>query len=119
MKDEPNLMTFDLKINFENFELKSGQIDLKVFLKLNSHIVDSIQNICSFSHHVNFAETIVNGFLIRGSINSVFNHKRFIHSLQYLQEKNRTVWSGNFTYRDKIDSFVFFAPKFELIRNKG
>lgn len=111
-------MTFDLKIRLKKIEFKSRQTDLKVFLKLNSHIVDSIQNICSFSHHVDFAEAKVDAFLIRGNINSVLNHKRFIQSLRYLQEKNRTIWSGYFTYRDKIDSFVFFAPKFELLKNK-
>ena len=107
-------MTFDLKISFEEFELKSGLIDLKTFLNLDTHFTDSIQNICSFSHYVNFAETIVDGFQICGSINKIFNHKRFIDSLKYIQEKNQTTWSGYFSYRDEIDSFVFYAPKFEL-----
>ena len=110
-------MTFDLSIRFKEFELKSGLIDLKTFLKSNKHIADSIQNICSFSHYVNFAETIIDGFRICGSINSVFNYKRFIQSLKYLQEKNQTTWSGHFTYRDKINSFIFCAPKFELKDN--
>jgi len=118
MKNKSNIMTFDLKISFKEFELKSGLIDLKTFLNLNTHITDSIQNICSFSHYVNFAETIIDGFQIRGSINSIFNHKRFIDSLKYLQEKNQTTWSGYFTYRDKIDSFIFYAPKFKLKNNQ-
>ena len=117
MKKQSNLMTFDLNINFRGFELKSGLVDLKTFLKLNKHITASIQNICSYSHYVNFAETIVDGFQIYGSINNVFNHKRFIQSLKYLQEKNQTTWSGYFTYRDKIDSFIFCAPRFELKNN--
>jgi len=118
MEDKLNIMTFDLKISLKDFELKSGQIDLKGFLNLNNHIADSIQNICNFSSYVNFAETIVDGFRIRGSINSVFNHKRFIQSLKYLQEKNRTTWSGHFTYTDKTDSFVFLAPEFELLEDE-
>ena len=111
-------MTFDLKISFKEFELKSGLIDLKTFLNLNTHITDSIQNICSFSHYVNFAETIIDGFQICGSIDSIFKHKRFIGSLKYFQEKNQTTWSGHFSYTDKIDSFIFCAPKFELKNNQ-
>ena len=118
MKNKSNIMTFDLKISFKEFELKSGLIDLKTFLNLNTHITDSIQNICSFSHYVNFAETIIDGFQIFGSIDSIFNHKRFIGSLKYFQEKNQTTWSGYFSYRDKIDSFIFYAPKFELKNNQ-
>ena len=111
-------MTFDLKISFKEFELKSGLIDLKTFLNLNTYITDSIQNICSYSHYVNFAETIIDGFQICGSINRIFNHKRFIDSLKYFQKKKQTTWSGYFSYRDKIDSFVFYAPKFELKNNQ-
>ena len=111
-------MTFDLRISFKEFELKSGLIDLKTFLNLNTHITDSIQNICSFSHYVNFAETIIDGFQICGSINSIFNYKRFIDSLNYFQEKNQTTWSGYSSYRDKIDSFIFYAPKFVLKNNQ-
>ena len=111
-------MTFDLKISFKEFELKSGLIDLKTFLNLNTHITDSIQSICSFSHYVNFAETIIDGFQICGSINCIFKHNRFIYSLKHFQEKNQTTWSGYFSYRDKIDSFVFYAPKFELKNNQ-
>ena len=118
MEDKLNIMTFDLNISLKNFELKSGQIDLKGFLNLKNHIAGSIQNICSFSYYVNFAGTIVDGFWIRGSINDVFNHKRFIQSLKYLQEKNRTTWFGHFTYTDKIDSFVFLAPEFELFEDE-
>ncbi len=118
MENKSNLMTFDLKISFKEFELKAGLIDLKTFLNLNTHIADSIQNICIYTHYVNFAETIIDGFRIYGSINIVFNHKRFIQSLKYFQEKNQTTWSGYFTYSDKIDSFIFCAPKFELKNNQ-
>ena len=114
MVNKSNHMTFDLKISFKEFELKSGLIDLKTFLYLNTYITDSIQNICSYSHYVNFAETIIDGFQICGSINRIFNHKRFINSLKHFQEKNQTSWSGYFLYRDKIDSFVFHAPEFKL-----
>ena len=110
-------MTFDLSIRFKEFELKAGLIDLKTFLKLNEHIAYSIQSICTYSHYVNFAETIIDGFRIYGSIDRVFNHKRFIQSLKYFQEKNQSTWSGYFTYKDKIDSFIFYAPKFELKNN--
>ena len=110
-------MTFDLNISFQEFQLKSGLIDLKTFLKLNKQIAESIKHICTYSHYVNFAETIIDGLQIYGRINSVFNHKRFIHSLKYLQAKNQTTWYGHFTYRDKIDSFIFYAPEFELLKN--
>ena len=46
MEDKLNIMTFDLNISLKNFELKSGQIDLKGFLNLKNHIAGSIQNIC-------------------------------------------------------------------------
>lgn len=109
-------MTFDLNINLKSFELKSGKIDIKNFLNLNNDIADSIKHLCSFSHYVNFAETIVEGMQICGKINHVFNHRRFAQSLKYLQEKNQTKWSGYFTYIDKIDSLTFHAPKFELLK---
>ena len=117
MKEKSNLMTFDLNISFKEFELKSGIIDIKEYLNLNKHISKSITNICSFSHYVNFAETIVNGFQINGRIDTVFNHKRFIQSLKYLQEKNKSKWSGYFTYQDRVDSFTFYAPDFQLVEN--
>ena len=116
-KEKPKLMTFDLNINFEEFELKSGSIDLKKYLNLNKHISKSIINICSFLHYVNFAETIINGFQINGSLDTVFNYKRFIQSLKYFQEKNKSKWSGYFTYKDRIDSFIFHAPDFHLLEN--
>ena len=117
MKEKSNIMTFDLNISFEEFELKSGIIDIKEYLNLNKHISKSIINICSFSHYVNFAETIINGFQINGRLDTVFNHKRFIQSLKYLQEKNKSKWSGYFTYKDEVDSFIFYAPDFDLIEN--
>ena len=119
MKNKSNLMTFDLRISFKEFELKSGLIDLKTFLNLNTHIADSIQNICSFSHYVNFAETIIDGFQICGSIDSIFNHKRFIKSLKIFQEKNQSTWSGHFTYKDNKDSFIFYAPDFDLLKTSS
>tara|TARA_B100000575_G_C22918273_1_gene532860 strand:- start:100 stop:456 length:357 start_codon:yes stop_codon:yes gene_type:complete len=118
MENNSNVMTFDLKISFEGFELKSGLINLKTFLNLNTQITNSIQNICSYSRYVNFAETIIHGFQICGSINRIFNHQRFIDSLKFFQEKNQTNWSGYFSYKDNIDSFVFYAPKFELQNNR-
>ena len=118
MEKKSNLMTFDLKISLEEFELKSGLIDLKTFLNLNTQITNSIQGICSYSRYVNFAETIINGFQIYGSINRIFNHQRFIDSLKFLQDKNKTNWSGYFSYKDNIDSFVFYAPRFELKNNQ-
>lgn len=117
MKEKSNLMTFDLNISFKEFELKSGIIDIKEYLRLNKHISKSIINICSFSHYVNFAETIINGFQINGRIDTVFNHKRFIQSLKYFQEKNKSRWSGYFTYEDGVDSFIFCAPDFHLLEN--
>ncbi len=117
MKEKSNLMTFDLNLNLKEFELKSGIIDIKNFLNLNKRIADSIGKICSFSHYVNFAETIIDGFQINGKLDSVFNHKRFIQSLKYLQEKNQSKWSGYFTYKDRVDSFTFYAPEFKLLKN--
>ena len=117
MNEKSNLMTFDLNINLKEFELKSGIIDIKEYLNLNEHISKSIINLCSFSHYVNFAETIVDGFQINGKLDIVFNHKRFIQSLKYLQEKNKSKWSGYFTYEDRVDSFIFYAPDFQLEEN--
>ena len=112
-------MTFDLEISLKEFELKSGTIELRKFLNLNQNIVGAIEHICSFSHYVNFAETIINGFQIKGSINSVFNHKRFIQSLKNFQEKNQSIWSGHFTYKDNKDSFIFYAPDFDLLKTSS
>ena len=86
-KEKSTQMTFYLKINLKDFELKSGIIDLKKFLNLNNSIACSIEHICSFSNYVNFKETIINGFQINGSLNIVFNHEHFIQSLKYFQEK--------------------------------
>ncbi len=116
MDNKSDQMTFDLKINLKEFELKTGTINLKKFLNTNNSIARSIEPICSFSHYVNFAETLINGFQINGSINSVFNHKRFTQSLKYLQQKHQSTWSGQFTYNDRIDSFIFYAPDFELLK---
>ena len=112
-------MTFDLEISLKEFELKSGTIELRKFLNLNQHIVGAIEHICSFSHYVNFAETIINGFQIKGSINIVFNHKRFIQSLKIFQEKNQSTWSGHFTYQDSKNSFIFYAPDFDLLKTSS
>ncbi len=114
MKKKLNVMTFDLEISLKEFELKSGTIELRKFLNLNQNIICAIEHICSFSHYVNFAETIINGFQIKGSINSVLNHKRFIQSLKNFQEKNHSTWSGHFTYQDSINSFIFYAPNFDI-----
>tara|TARA_A100001015_G_C14792614_1_gene633677 strand:+ start:400 stop:759 length:360 start_codon:yes stop_codon:yes gene_type:complete len=117
MNEKSDLMTFDLKIDIKEFELKSGTIDLKKLLNTNNSIARSIEPICSFSHYVNFAETIINGFQINGSIKNVFNHKRFTQSLKYFQEKHHSTWSGQFTYNDRLDSFVFHAPDFVALKN--
>ena len=109
-------MTFDLEISLKEFELKSGTIELRKFLNLNRNIVGAIEHICSFSHYVNFAETIINGFQIKGNINSVLNHKRLIQSLKNFQEKNHSTWSGHFTYKDNKDSFIFYAPNFDSLK---
>ena len=106
-------MTFDLKISFKEFELKSGLIDLKTFLNLNTYITDSIQNICSYSHYVNFAETIIDGFQICGSINRIFNHKRFINSLKHFQEKIKHLGLV-ISYIEIKLIHMFHAPEFKL-----
>ena len=48
-KEKSTQMTFYLEINLEDFELKSGIIDLKKFLNLNNSIACSIEHICSFT----------------------------------------------------------------------
>ena len=116
MQHPHDIMTFDLNINLKEFEVKAGLIDIKAFLNLNNHIAYSIKDICKFSHYVNFAETIVNGFQIFGETKRIFNHKRFTSSLEYFQEKHQTTWVGHFTYKDKVDSFIFYAPKFQIQR---
>ena len=98
-------MTFDLEISLKEFELKSGTIELRKFLNLNQNIVGAIEHICSFQ--------------IKGSINSVLNHKRFIQSLKNFQEKNHSTWSGHFTYQDSKNSFIFYAPDFDLLKTSS
>ena len=79
IKEKSTQMTFYLKINLKDFQLKSGIIDLKKFLDSNNSIACSIECICSFSHYVNFAETIINSFKSMGvlilflTMNILFN----------------------------------------------
>ena len=51
-------MTFDLKISFKDFRLKSGLIDLKTLLTLKTYITDLIQNIYSYFYYVNFQKLL-------------------------------------------------------------
>ena len=105
-------MVFDLDIKFDGIEIKGNHIKLKDFLNVNSQIASSIEPFCSYSMHVNFAETILDGLKICGEMNSVFNHKSFSTSLIKLQEIMKTSWRGYYTYQDAKDKFVFYAPNF-------
>ena len=106
-------MFFNLSISFENIEVKGVAINLKSFLYLNDKISTSIKNICEYESYVNFAETLLNGMQIKGTIQTVFNHKRFISSLKKFQTKHKSTWVGNFTYNDSKDHFIFRAPNFK------
>jgi len=108
-------MVFDLTIRFDGIEVKGSHIILKDFLNINSQIASSIEPFCSYSLHVNFAETILDGLKICGEINSVFNHKSFSTSLVKLQEIKKTSWKGYYTYQDAKDQFIFNAPNFDAI----
>ena len=105
-------MSFQLKISFENIEVKSAQVDLKKFLFLNNKICKEIETLCQYSSYVNFAETLLNGIEIEGNIETVFNHKRFIKALKKFQLIHKSNWEGFFTYEDTKDYFVFKAPDF-------
>ena len=106
-------MTFYLKISFENVEVKGPSINLKKFLYLNDKISVEIKDLCLYKSYVNFAETILNGLEIKGEIQTVFNHKRFISSLKEFQLNHKSSWEGYFSYRDNKDYFIFRAPKFK------
>ena len=58
MVNKSNHMTFDLKISFKDFRLKSGLIDLKTLFTLKTYITDLIQNIYSYFHYVNFQKLL-------------------------------------------------------------
>ena len=113
MTEQRQNMYFNLSISFENIEVKGVTIDLKKFLYLNNKISTKIRNICQYNSHVNFAETLLNGMQIKGTIQTVFNHKRFINSLKKFQSKHKSTWVGNFTYNDSKDHFIFRAPSFK------
>ena len=106
-------MTFYLKISFENIEVKGSSINLKKFLYLNDKISAEIKDLCQYKSYVNFAETILNGLEIKGEIQTVFNHKRFISSLREFQLNHKSSWEGYFSYKDNKDYFIFRAPKFK------
>ncbi len=110
-------MSFHLSISFENIEMKGVTIDLKNFLFLNDRMFNEIESLCKYNSYVNFAETLINGMQIKGEIDTIFNHKRFIASLKKFQTIHKCSWEGFFTYKDTIDYFIFKAPNFikELI----
>ena len=105
-------MSFQLKITFEDVEVKGVRIDLKNFLFLNTRICKEIENLCEYNSYVNFAETLLNGMQIEGKIETVFNHKRFITALKKFQLVHKSSWKGFFTYEDTKDNFIFKAPDF-------
>ena len=105
-------MSFQLKISFDNIEVKGVHIDLKSFLFLNNQICNKIENLCQYDSYVNFSETLLNGIKIEGKIETVFNHKRFIAALKKFQLVHESNWNGFFTYEDAKDNFIFKAPDF-------
>ena len=108
-----NNMSFQLKITFEDVEVKGVRINLKNFLFLNTRICKEIENLCEYNSYVNFAETLLNGMQIKGEIQNVFNHKKFIISLKKFQLIHKSSWKGYFTYKDTKDYFIFRAPAFK------
>ena len=106
-------MFFDLKIGFPGMEIKSGTVNLKSFLDTNDQVARSIDHICSFRSHVNFAETIISGLSINGEINTVFNHRKFSATLRNFQSEIEGKWEGHFTYSDGRNSYIFYAPNFD------
>ena len=113
MINKTHKMTFYLKISFDNIEVKGASINMKKFLYLNDKINNEIKNLCRYKSYVNFAETILNGLEIKGEIQTVFNHKRFISSLIEFQLIHKSYWKGYFLYKDSKDYFIFRAPKFK------
>ena len=108
-------MFFNLRINFTGIEIKCGKICIKNFLNVNDQIANSIDSICSFKTHVNFGETILNGLVIRGEIDNVFNHKSFSKSLIKFQTELVSTWEGYFIYQDLKDKFILQAPDFNVV----
>ena len=106
-------MSFHLSISFENIEVKGVAINLKKFLYLNKKIIAEIKNLCQYNSYVNFAETLLNGMQIKGKIQTVFNHKKFIISLKKFQLNHKSTWEGHFTYNDSYNHFIFKAPGFK------
>ena len=113
MTKKKQTMLFHLNITFENIEVKEVSIDLKNFLFLNDRISNKIEGLCQYDSYVNFAETILNGMQIKGEIQTVFNHKRFITALKKFQLIHKSNWKGYFTYKDTKDYFIFRAPVFK------
>ncbi len=109
-------MFFNLKINFSGIEIKSGKISLENFLNVNTQIANSIDSLCSYKTHVNFAETLLDGLAIRGEIDIVFNHKSFSKSLINFQTEIESTWEGYFIYQDSKDKFILHAPDFNIVR---
>ena len=106
---------FNLRIKFAGIEIKCGKICLKDFLNVNNQIANSIDSICSYKTHVNFAETILNGLAIRGEIDNVFNYKSFSKSLIKFQTELECTWEGYFIYQDSKDKFILQAPDFNVV----
>ena len=108
-------MSFDLNIDFNGIEIKSGAISIKTFLGLSTQIGNLIESLCIYKTHVNFAETILSGLTIFGEIDYVFNHKSFSNALIEFQKEFKTSWVGHFTYEDSKNKFIFHAPDFVLL----
>ena len=106
-------MLFHLNITFENIEVKGITINLKNFLFLNEKTSNIIEGLCQYDSYVNFAETLLNGMQIKGEIQTVFNHKKFIIALKKFQLIHKSSWKGYFTYKDTKDYFIFRAPAFK------
>ena len=106
-------MSFDLKISFDGFEIKSGHFDIQSFLGFNNQTAQLIDSICTFKFYVNFAETIVDGIEIKGDIENAFNHRLFVHELKTFQAGLNSKWRGYFMYRDSKNNYTLHAPNFD------
>jgi len=107
-------MSFDLILVLHGLEFKKPNVSILDFLDINKKMAEALNDIFSYKIHVNFAETIIDQIIFKGTIDTVFNHKKLISALKKAQEECNSVWIGKFNYNDNKSSFSFSAPKFIL-----
>ncbi len=109
-----NNMSFDLTLDLPNIEIKRLKITILDFIDLNKKMGAILNEVFTFKAHVNFAETILDQLIIKGRVDTVINHKRLIEALIKVGEHYRSQWVGQFSYQDRRDRLIFFAPDFQL-----